>query len=124
MDRKRAHVSFNDEQIDIEDLVGVKPQPKVTEQQKQSIAKNAEETGFLSREVIQKKPKLRSPYVIQKNIKMRIGMAELLAELATKIGAGSDQEALERAVLALIEKEKLNDLQNQYNRLINFKQYS
>lgn len=49
---------------------------------------------------------------------MRIGMPELLADITSRIRSDSDQETLERAILALIEKEKLNDIKVKYNELI------
>lgn len=64
-----------------------------------------------------KKKRQRSPYVIQKNIKMRMGMAELLADLTHKAQAGSDQETLELAILALIDKYGYEDLLQRYKEL-------
>ncbi|MBE4231387.1 hypothetical protein HJ082_20880 [Vibrio parahaemolyticus] len=45
-------------------------------------------------------------------------MPELLADVTTAVGSGSDQETLERAILALIEKENLDDIKVTYQKLI------
>ena len=62
-------------------------------------------------------PRKRSPYVIQKNMKMRIGMSELLAALTKKIKAGSDQETIEIAIGSLIEREGLQALKTRFDKL-------
>ena len=118
MGDNRSHVNFyDDEEIDIEELTGITPQPKVTDEQKDYIAEVAKSSGFPSREPVQKKQRKRSPYVIQKNIKMRVGMAELLAKITAKKGVASDQETLELAIGVLIEKEGYDTLKAKYEKL-------
>lgn len=57
-------------------------------------------------------------YLIQKNIKMRLGMPEILAKLTAATGGKSDQETIEKALLALIEKEGLKTLKAEYKKLL------
>lgn len=111
----RETKSFNDDLIDLEELAG---RTKKKQDDVDIVTAVAQQSNFSSRGDNKKKERKRSPYVIQKNIKMRIGMPELLAGITSRIRSDSDQETLERAILALIEKEKLNDIKVKYNELM------
>ena len=114
---RRETKSFDDEeQIDLEELTGATTQSKPANEQA-VVQAVAQESSFASRGDTQKKPRKRSPYVIQKNMKMRIGMPELLAALTKKVKAGSDQETIEIALGALIEREGLEALKTRYEKL-------
>ncbi len=117
--KKRSQVSFDDDSadIDLEDLLKASPQPKLTSQQKQQSVSVGEKTGFVSREPKAKKERKRSPYVIQKNTKMRLGMPELLNDLTKAIGFHSDQETIEKGILALIEYYKQDELRQRFKEL-------
>lgn len=115
---QRETRSFESDQIDLEELTGThKPLP--TAEQQQAVKAIAEHSEFISREVRQKKPRKRSPYIVQKNIKMRIGMPELLAELTKKIKTRSDQETIEKALGLLIEREGTKAIISKYEKVTN-----
>ena len=122
MVKERAHIDLDDDQIDLEDLTG-KPQHNrpSAEQVRKTVTKVSENSGFVSREP-KKKGKVGRPkstvYLIQKNIKMRLGMPEILAKLTAATGGNSDQETIEKALLALIEKEGLKTLKAEYEKLL------
>lgn len=116
MAKTREHISLEDDQIDLEELT-TPPQAPPSAEEYRRMQKAGEQFGFVDRSAKIKKPRIRSPYVIQHNSKMRIGMKELLADLTARIGAKSDQETLERAILALIEKEGYSDLEAKYTEL-------
>lgn len=124
MTQERAGFGLNSDnsdpnQIDLEELTGAANSlHQDTSKLKKALQSAGEETGFNRSEAPKKKVRKRSPYVIQKNIKMRVGMAELLAEITAALKSGSDQETLETAMLSLLEKEGLNDLKEKYERLI------
>lgn len=111
----RETKSFDDDHIDLEELAG---RTKKKQDDVAIVTAIAQKSNFSSRGDNKKKGRKRSPYVIQKNIKMRIGMPELLADITSYIRSDSDQETLERAILALLEKEKLDDIKVEYNKLI------
>jgi len=103
MAKDREHLSIEDDQIDLEELVSTPQAPPSTEEYKK-MQKVGEKLGFVDRSSKVKKIKKRTPYIIQHNSKMRIGMKELLSDLTDHIGSKSDQETLELGILALIEK--------------------
>ncbi|EGR0352670.1 hypothetical protein [Vibrio vulnificus] len=110
----RETKSFSEDSIDIEELANVSSKPKPTAHDIDVVMAVAQQSSFSSRGDNKKKVRKRSPYVIQKNIKMRIGMPELLLDVTEAIKTNSDQETLERALLALIEKEGLEELKSVY----------
>ena len=121
MTQERAGLGLDDDQIDLEELAGASQQPQQDKEAlKKALDKAGEQTGFVSREAVKKKPRKRSPYIVQKNTKMRVGMPELLAKITEAIGSGSDQETLEKALLALVEKEKKADLKKKYLELTKY----
>ncbi|AZQ13300.1 hypothetical protein [Shewanella khirikhana] len=74
------------------------PQEPLSDRQLREIEAQSESMGFARRQ-----NRKRSPYVIQKNIKIRVGMDELLAELGQAIGSKSDQETFDIAISKLVE---------------------
>lgn len=118
MTKKRAHLSFDDESIDLEEITVAIPKQRPNMKQRQQIDHDAEKLGFVSREVVKRRGRKRSPYVIQKNIKMRFGMPELLADLTQEISSGSEQETLELAIVALAQKHQMSTIVKKYEDLI------
>ena len=114
----RETKTFSEDTIDLEELTNTSSKPKATDHDIEVVAAIAQKSSFASRGDISKKVRKRSPYIIQKNIKMRLGMPELLMEVTNEINAHSDQETLERALLALIEQEELSDLKSAYLSLV------
>lgn len=108
----------DDELIDLEELTGIAGQSKITPEEQVLVESVARKSNFMSRGDNSKKLRKRSPYIVQKNIKMRTGMAELLADFTVAINSGSDQETLERALLALIRKEGEVNFEKRYMELI------
>lgn len=117
MSQERAGLGLDDDSIDLEELTGTSQPRKMTPAVKKDLETEGAKLGFVSREPTKKPKKKRSPYVLQKNIKMRIGMPELLGELTAKIKAESDQETLEQAIKALIEARGLDGLQAKFEKL-------
>lgn len=120
MGKERAHVNFDDDdQIDLEELTKMTSHPKITKSQKKLLSEEAEKTGFVSRDPIKKRTnRKRSPYVLQKNIKVRIGMSELLADITNAIGAESDQETIEIAIRSLLKDKNCKSLLTRYDQII------
>lgn len=122
MSQKRAGLSL-DNQTDIEEFTQTEQQPAPVDKAeiKKRLSKAGEITGFGSREP-KKKGKVGRPkstvYLVQKNIKMRLGMPEILAEVTAATGGNSDQETIEKALLAFIEKEGLKALKAKYEKAI------
>ena len=114
---RRETRSFDNNQIDLEELTGNNIKPLLTPEQQEAVRSIAEQSEFVSREVQQKKPRKRSPYIVQKNMKMRLGMPELLEELTKKIKTGSDQETVERALGFLIEQQGTKAMLLKYEKL-------
>jgi len=115
-DDRRVSLGFDDE-IDIADLVGetVATTPQVPLQAlKKDLTRESAKYGFVSREA----PKRRrvSPYTAQFGGKCREGMKPLFKEIGERLNC-YDTETLERAILALIEKEGLEDLKEEYERI-------
>lgn len=117
-EQKRSSLDLGSEDtIDIEEIADRPSRPAPTIEQQEAIMKAGESHGFVSRQPVLKKSRKRSPYVIQKNIKMRMGMSDILATITKKIGASSDQESLEIAIKALIKQESLFDLLTEYQEI-------
>jgi hypothetical protein len=77
----------------------------------------SEKAGFPSRQVRTKRIKPKSPYTIQSNLKTRAGVKELFQEVGARLGV-FDQETFEKALFALLEKEKMQDLEAELRELI------
>lgn len=117
MPKERAHISFDDdEDIDIAELVGYKPQPKPTNQQQQAISSEAQKTGFTSREPRKMGRRRTSPYTAQFGGKCRPGMKALFQEIGERLDC-QDTVTLELAILALIEQEGLQNLKQKYKKI-------
>jgi hypothetical protein len=78
---------------------------------------SAQESGFSSRDPQKiQRSKRRSPYVIQTNLKTRIGMKELMHHLSDQLGI-YDQETFELGLEALMEKHNMSDLLRKFQHL-------
>jgi hypothetical protein len=118
MGKERAHVYFDDEEIDLSDLsLNTIPQKKLTADQQQLIKREAQKTGFVSREPRKMGRRRTSPYNAQFGGKCRDGMKQLFQEIGKCLDC-QDTVTLELAILALIEKERLDDLKPKYEKLI------
>lgn len=106
-----------EEDINIEDLV-LSPTPPPTYDQFNKMKQAGELFGFTDRSPKPKKLKKTSPYIVQHNTKLRLGMKELLNDLMIEIGARSTQETLELSILAMIEKSGNKELLKKFNQLI------
>ncbi len=118
MSKDREHLSIEDDQIDLDELVGISQTPPSDEEYKQ-MQKAGEKFGFSDRSLKVKKPKKRTPYIIQHNSKMRLGMKELLSDFTAHIGGKSDQETLELGIFALIEKKGAEEYKQRFEKLLN-----
>ncbi len=107
-----------DDDLDIAELASYTKKVSISQDESHIVKSIAEKSSFASRGDNKKKPRKRSPYVIQKNIKMRIGMPELLVEVSRRLGVKTDQETLERGILALMEKEGLEDLTKSFFEIV------
>lgn len=113
-DKHRVHINFDDdEQIDLADLTNITSHPKPTQEQHKKIIKEAEKVNFVSREPRRRR---KSPYTAQFGGKCRVGMKSLFQEIGERLDC-YDTETLELAILALIEKEKLDELKEKYEEL-------
>jgi hypothetical protein len=119
MGDKRAKIDLNndEDEIGLEQLLGSSENRPLSNEEQHLISNEAEKLGFIKRQG--RTPRKRSPYLLQKNIKMRIGMPELLSELTSTIKAGSDQETIEIALGVLIESLNLKEIKEKYKSLIN-----
>lgn len=120
MTQKRAGLNFDEGSIDIEEFAeGSEEASHSDESLKEALDKSGEETGFVSRTsgVLTRIERRRTPYIMQKNVKMRLGMPEILAEITYKLRTSSDQETIELAIGALLEKAELKKLKAKYNKL-------
>ncbi len=118
MGRRRAglNIEVDEQPVDIEDFAGkgsINEKPLVDRVKVQEVA---EASGFVSRQPKKRRKKKRSPYVVQTNLKTRLGMKELLQTLSDTLDI-NDQETLELAILALLEKEGFKNLIKEYKEL-------
>ncbi len=118
VDKQRISLDLGEDNIDLEELTGLSTHVyKPTVHQQKAMEEEGEKLGFVSRQSRKRPVRKRSPYTVQNNFKTRVGMKELLQEVSDRLET-YDQETLELAMLALIEKEKLNDLLKKYNELV------
>lgn len=112
MNKNRQPLGLDDDidLLDITTLSKSSTESSLSQQQKNDLVKANEHLGFVSRQSVSTPTRKKSPYVIQKNMKMRIGMPELLSMLTEKLGANSDQETIELAIKSLIEVNDFDDL--------------
>lgn len=106
----RAPLDFDD--IDIAELTSSKAK-RLSEKEQHEIYAGSEKIGFVSRQGSRKRV---SPYTSQFGGKCRDGMKQLFQTVATRMNL-YDTEALELAILALIEKEGFADLKAKYEDL-------
>lgn len=102
----RGKIDSDEVDIDLASLVTSSP-ARATTADSEKVKKSAEESGFVSR--VSKKTRRRgkrSPYVEQKNIKVRIGVSDLYIDIGEKLGV-NDNEVFDLALQALLEKTKL-----------------
>lgn len=113
--QQRAGLGLDDDQIDLEELTRAAPKaaPANKQQLQKVLDKAGEQTGFVSR---QPRRRRRSPYGAQFGGKCREGMKPLFQEIGERLNC-YDTETLERAILALLEKEGLDDLKAKFKKL-------
>jgi hypothetical protein len=116
--KKREQLGLNTEHetIDLEKLTGSRKSPSLNAKQ---IAHVGEVTGFFNRDPMRSKkiPRQPTPYIIQRNFKFRVGMSELVEQTARRLGLKS-QQAIEQGLLALIEKNDLDDLKAEFKKIM------
>lgn len=116
-DRPAFNLDIDEEDIDISQLSNTrksKPQPK-PKTDDSVLKKTAEASGFVSR---QPRSRKRSTFTEQMNFKCRPGMKELIQGVGEALDV-RDYDTLERAVLALIEKEKLSEQAKRFREITN-----
>jgi len=113
---KRVQLSLDDDEIELEELIDSRQSFKTSPEQTKRLAEASQKHGFTSREPTKKRRKV-SPYTAQFGGKCREGMKQLFQEIGDRMKT-YDTETLELAILALIEKEKLNDLKKAYNNIL------
>lgn len=118
MGRDRAHISLDDDQIDLEELTSSVQKPRSTAKQQKMVAQAAAETGFTSRQPKKMGRRRTSPYTAQFGGKCREGMKPLFQKIGERLDY-QDTVTLELAILALIEKEGLEDLKTEYDGIVN-----
>ena len=116
MDKQRAHLNFDDDEIPLENLTVSTTKSKPTTAQQKAIVEEAKKTGFVSREPKKMGRRRTSPYTAQFGGKCREGMKPLFQEIGVILDC-QDTVTLELAILALIEKEGLDDLLVKYKAL-------
>lgn len=120
--KERASVGLDDDdQIDIEEIANVGKKKPKSKKLPPELLKAGQETGFVSRPSLKTLPRRGgrakySPYQKQFGGRCREGMKDLFREAAVRLDM-YDSEALELAVLALIEKHGFDDLMNRYFEL-------
>lgn len=118
---KRISLGLDDElpsSIDLEELAQFNSDPtRPSTGLQEALEKEGEKFGFVSRQSKRRPVKKRSPYIVQNNLKMRVGMKEIFQEISLRLET-YDQETLELALLSLIEKENLDDLLPHYHELV------
>jgi len=117
MSSERASIGLDDEKIDIEELIVKDQKPhKLTSEQQKNMEKEGRKLGFVSRQP--KKRRRVSLYTAQFGGKCREGMKDLFQDIGEHLGC-YDTETLEKAILALIQKEGLEDLEKRFQVIIN-----
>jgi hypothetical protein len=116
MGKARTPVNFSSEEVDLSDLSGKTNQLKPTSEQERKIKLQATESGFISRERKKMGRPRNSPYTAQFGGRCREGMKPLFQEIGEALHC-QDTVTLELAILALIEKEGLDNLLIKYKEL-------
>lgn len=105
----------DNEEVDIADLIAPDRREKPTREEFTNVELEAEALGFVRRQP--KKRRRMSPYTAQFGGKCRPGMKEIFQEIGERLDL-YDTQTLERAILALLEKEELDDLVGQFEKLV------
>jgi len=120
MGRQRAGITLEntktaDATVGIEEVITKKEPLRAID--KSEIERIAHESGFVSRSPISRRIRPKSPYTIQLNFKTRPGIKEIFQEVGARLQT-FDHTTFERALLALLEKEKMKDLNKELTALI------
>jgi hypothetical protein len=122
MANERANFDFGSDETenDIDLTSVIKASRKVDKKNavnSKDLDQIAQESGFSSREPQKiQRHRRRSPYVIQTNLKTRIGMKELMQNISDNLGL-FDQETFELGLEALMEKHDMSDLLRKFQQL-------
>lgn len=122
MSKQRARLALDDldnndsSQVDISSLLN-NTQNLPRSFDNNLVEKVAEKSGFVSRQP-RKRRRLESPYQYQCNLKTREGIKEIFQEIGMRKQI-FDHSTFEKAVLALLEKEGMDDLISQFKRITN-----
>lgn len=113
--KKRAALQFDDlESIDISEIA--QPKKKITNFEKAAIERVAEKSGFVKRSP-SRRSRPKSSHVIQVNLKSREGVKEIFQDIGAQLGI-FDHTTFERAIQALLEKEKLTNLLKEFKKIV------
>ena len=117
MQQERAKLNLDDEDDGL-DLTSFKPTEREKEANQSLVEKASMDAGFPSRSPKKKRRRRKpSPHVDQVNIRCRSGMREIFQELGEHLKT-RDHTTFERAIRAVLVKEKLNDLLKEFDRIV------
>lgn len=118
MGKERSGLGIDPEDmIDLEEVIETSKTHSPIPATEAEIMSASEKAGFPSRQPRTKRVRPKSPYTIQNNLKTREGVKELFQEIGARLGI-FDQETFERALIALVEKEGMGDLEKEFKELI------
>ena len=119
MAKERAGLGIEpeDKTIDLEGVIDKTKKHSPVEATKAEILSASEKAGFPGRQVRAKRVRPKSPYTVQNNLKTRTGVKELFQEIGARLQI-FDQATFERALIALVEKEGMKDLEKELKELI------
>ncbi|GAW86394.1 conserved hypothetical protein [Bathymodiolus platifrons methanotrophic gill symbiont] len=103
--------------LDLEEVISSSKGHSRSNASEAEIKTASEKAGFPSRQPRSKRVRPKSPYTVQSNLKTRAGVKELFQEIGARLEI-FDQETFERALVALLEKEKMKDLEKEFRGLI------
>ena len=112
MGKERAGFSLDDD-LDIGSVLTPTPKKKVNPD---IIKEVAEKSGFTSRQPRPKRGIPKSPFTVQNNLKSRPRIKDLFQEVGCRLKV-YDHTTFERAILALIEKEGMTDLLEEFREI-------
>ena len=124
-DRKSLSFGDNDssdenEGLDLSSLVVDREAVTITPSIKKKLDIAGAKVGFVSRESKPARRRRRSPYTVNLGTRCREGMKPLIQEIGERMNVG-DAPVIEKAILALIEKEGFNDLMPEYENILSAK---
>ena len=118
MGKERSGLGIDlDNTIDLEEVVNTSKIHSPTPATEAAILDSSEKAGFPSRQARAKRIRPKSPYTVQNNLKTRVGVKELLQEIGARLEV-FDQSTFEKALIALVEKEGMKDLEKELKELI------